>query len=88
MKPLFLLTAALLLTNCTNLRNPLAKPSASTHPDILRQQIFLDSENFGPGVVDGRLGEFTRKAMANYRQAKSLPADWMPDTGGISGHYL
>jgi len=90
MKQMFLLAAAsaVLLAGCAGFRNPLAATSgpSSTHPDILRQQIFLDSENFGPGVVDGRLGEFTRKAMANYRQANSLPPEWMPDTTGISGH--
>ncbi len=86
---LFLATAsALLLAGCTNVLSPNGMTSglSSTHPDILRQQIFLDSENFGPGVVDGRLGEFTRKAMANYRQANSLPPEWMPDTTRISGH--
>ncbi|MEP4807122.1 MAG: L,D-transpeptidase [Luteolibacter sp.] len=86
MKPLFLLAAAsaVLLASCAGIR-PLSGPS-STHPDILKQQIILDSKNFGPGVVDGRLGEFTRKAMVNYRQANSLPADWMPDTAGTSGY--
>ena len=39
-------------------------------------------------MVDGRLGEFTRKAMVNYRQAKSLPADWMPDISNIAGHTV
>ena len=85
MKPLFLLAAALLLSNCANLTAPRAS-SSSTHPDILKQQIFLDSKNFGPGVVDGRLGEFTRKAMVNYRQANGLPPEWMPDTSQISSH--
>ena len=86
MKPLFLLAAAssAILTSCAGLRAP--SGMSSKHPDILRQQIFLDSENFGPGVVDGHLGEFTRKAMVNYRQANSLPADWMPDTSRIAGH--
>lgn len=86
MKLLFLLASAstLFLASCAGIRNPIA-PS-STHPDILRQQIFLDSQNFGPGVIDGRLGEFTRKAMANYRTAKNLPPEWMPDVSGISGH--
>jgi lipoprotein-anchoring transpeptidase ErfK/SrfK len=92
MKPFFLLSAASLvfLAGCAGIGNPLANAPgpSSRHPDILRQQIFLDSENFGPGVVDGRLGEFTRKAMVNYRQAKSLPADWMPDTSNIAGHTV
>lgn len=86
MRPLHLLatTVPLLLAACATSPTPLG--SSSTHPDILRQQIFLDSQNFGPGVIDGRLGEFTRKAMANYRQAKNLPPEWLPDVSRISGH--
>lgn len=79
---------ALAATSCTSIYNRAPGPSAgpSHHQEILKQQIFLDSHDFGPGVVDGRLGEFTRKAMMNYRQAKSLPADWMPDTSNISAY--
>src|SRR5256885_13806340 len=39
-----------------------------------RLQIFLDNANFRPGKIDGQQGEFTRKALALYRQAKGLPA--------------
>ncbi|MGD7654378.1 MAG: L,D-transpeptidase [Verrucomicrobiales bacterium] len=87
MKPLHLLLTAvlaLLLAACAGIHQP-ARPS-STHPDILKQQIFLDSQNFGPGVVDGRLGEFTRKAMTNYRRANALPAEWMHDTTATPSH--
>lgn len=38
-----------------------------------RLQIFLDNANFGPGKIDGQQGEFTRKALTLYRQAKELP---------------
>lgn len=40
-----------------------------------RIQIFLDNANFGPGKIDGQQGEFTRKAIALFRQSKGLPAD-------------
>ncbi len=36
---------------------------------ILRIQIFLDSHFFGPGKLDGALGEFTYKAVVNYNYA-------------------
>ncbi|MBL9133032.1 MAG: L,D-transpeptidase, partial [Verrucomicrobiaceae bacterium] len=36
---------------------------------ILRIQIFLDKNNFGPGKLDGALGEFTYKAVVNYNYA-------------------
>jgi lipoprotein-anchoring transpeptidase ErfK/SrfK len=54
-----------------------------------RLQIFLDNANFGPGKIDGRQGEFTKKALALYRQAKGLPEAASPnprsalDTSGI-----
>lgn len=40
--------------------------------DILRLQIFLDGQLFGPGKVDGRPGEFTSKALKRYQLAKGL----------------
>lgn len=41
--------------------------------DILRLQIFLDTQLFGPGKVDGRPGEFTSKALKRYQLANGLP---------------
>ena len=52
--------------------------------DTLRTQIFLDSKGFGPGVVDGRSGEFTGKALARYQQANGLSPDWRPDISNIN----
>ncbi len=40
--------------------------------DTTRLQIFLDHENFGPGKLDGKPGEFTRKAVARYGHAHNL----------------
>lgn len=39
---------------------------------ILRLQIFLDTQLFGPGKVDGRPGEFTNKALMRYQIAQGL----------------
>jgi lipoprotein-anchoring transpeptidase ErfK/SrfK len=52
--------------------------------DTLRVQIFLDSKGFGPGVVDGRSGEFTGKALYRYQQANGLPPNWRPDISNIT----
>ena len=41
--------------------------------DILRLQIFLDTQLFGPGKLDGRPGEFTTKALKRYQRAHGLP---------------
>lgn len=41
------------------------KPAAASaaREDLARLQVFLDRANFGPGKIDGRNGEFTRKAL-------------------------
>ncbi|MDI1312337.1 L,D-transpeptidase family protein [Prosthecobacter sp.] len=41
--------------------------------DILRLQIFLDTQLFGPGKLDGRPGEFTTKALKRYQHSHGLP---------------
>lgn len=47
--------------------------------DILRLQIFLDAQLFGPGKIDGRPGEFTTKALRRYQHAQGLPETDMAD---------
>jgi lipoprotein-anchoring transpeptidase ErfK/SrfK len=45
-------------------------PSVPKERDtILRIQIFLDRNLFGPGKIDGTLGEFTYKAVVNFNYA-------------------
>src|SRR5260370_17241441 len=38
-----------------------------------RLQIFLDNCDFGPGKIDGRMGEFFRKALISYKHAHAMP---------------
>jgi lipoprotein-anchoring transpeptidase ErfK/SrfK len=38
-----------------------------------RLQIFLDNNYFGPGKIDGQMGEFFRKALVSYKYAHKLP---------------
>lgn len=38
-----------------------------------RLQIFLDNRNFGPGKIDGEMGEFFRKALLSYKRANGMP---------------
>src|SRR4051812_39956004 len=40
---------------------------------VLRLQIFLDAQLFGPGKIDGRPGEFTVKALNRYQVSQGLP---------------
>src|SRR5438874_10389349 len=48
-----------------------------------RLQIFLDNNDFGPGKIDGRMGEFFRKALVHYKRAHG-----MPETGGIDSWLI
>jgi lipoprotein-anchoring transpeptidase ErfK/SrfK len=49
-----------------------------------RLQIFLDNSDFGPGKIDGKMGEFFRKALVSYKHAHGIPItgvvdQWMLD---------
>ena len=49
-----------------------------------RLQIFLDNNDFGPGKIDGRMGEFFRKALISYKHSQAMPKtgavdQWMLD---------
>ncbi|MBA3273607.1 MAG: hypothetical protein H0T11_07020, partial [Chthoniobacterales bacterium] len=48
-----------------------------------RLQIFLDNHNFGPGKIDGEMGEFFRKALLSYKRAKG-----METTGAVDASLL
>jgi lipoprotein-anchoring transpeptidase ErfK/SrfK len=37
-----------------------------------RLQIFLDNNDFGPGKIDGKMGEFFRKALISFKHARAL----------------
>ena len=50
----------------------LEEPSKKDTETILRLQIFLDESNFGPGKIDGQMGQFTRKAVAHYNYSKGI----------------
>src|SRR5437762_3647478 len=38
-----------------------------------RLQIFLDNNDFGPGKIDGQMGEFFRKALLAYKRSHLMP---------------
>jgi lipoprotein-anchoring transpeptidase ErfK/SrfK len=48
-------------------------------PFLIRLQILLARVHVSPGVIDGFLGENTRKAIAVYEAMRGLPADGQPD---------
>lgn len=61
---------------------PVALPNYNEET-ATRLQIFLDNNYFGPGKIDGRMGEFFRKALISYKHAHG-----MPKTGGVDSWLL
>src|SRR6266446_426303 len=49
----------------------------------VRLQIFLDENEFGPGKIDGKMGEFFGKALVAYKLAHG-----MPPTGAVDEQLL
>src|ERR1051325_3985095 len=49
----------------------------------VRLQIFLDNHEFGPGKIDGRMGEFFGKALVAFKKANGLPP-----TGAVDEQLL
>jgi len=49
------------------------KQSPAQAEAATRLQIFLDRSNFSPGKLDGHYNEFTRRALALYRQSRGEP---------------
>jgi lipoprotein-anchoring transpeptidase ErfK/SrfK len=66
-------------------------PAPEPVEDILRLQIFLDTQLFGPGKLDGRPGEFTSKALKRYQRAQGLPetelGDHTLDLSSVAQNY-
>lgn len=58
---------------------PVAEPSPidmkPTGDDAVRLQIFLDQSNFGPGIIDGKIGQFSVLAMQSWNELHGHPLD-------------
>ena len=57
---------------------PEEAPSINQKPigdDATRLQIFLDQANFGPGVVDGKIGLFSELAVKSWNEVNGHPLD-------------
>ncbi len=74
---------------------PPAGPTPKPTPEIVaalpnyneetatRLQIFLDNNDFGPGKIDGKMGEFFRKALISYKHSHR-----MRETGVVDSWML
>jgi len=59
-----------------NRKPAVAGPPAAEERDLIAQiQIFLDGQRFGPGKIDGSLGEFTYKAVNLYNMSRGAPVE-------------
>lgn len=70
------------LSGCASVQ-PAGTRSSQERDHTVRLQIYLDARHFGPGVVDGRPGEFTTKALERYNKSRNLPAGTVPDVSTI-----
>src|SRR5215207_7060675 len=85
MKHLLLALAALVALACGVASQPVPEPvtkavAVEAIPKapipvepILRLQIFLDAQLFGPGKIDGRPGDLTTKALKRYQRSRGVP---------------
>ena len=77
LRPALLALPLLLALSASASPTPPDAPLLPKYPEpienILKLQIFLDQQLFGPGKIDGRPGEFTSKALKRYEQAQGLP---------------
>src|SRR5207344_328255 len=48
-------------------------PNPKETDTIVRVQIYLDEHMHGPGNIDGKLGEFGKKAASVYNQIRGIP---------------
>ena len=61
---------------------PVALPNYDEETSV-KLQIFLDNNDFGPGKIDGRMGEFFGKALVHYKRAHGMAA-----TGAVDSWLL
>lgn len=61
-----------------------SKQDTSRIEEVAKAQVFLDRAGFGPGKIDGRDGQYTRKALELYRRSQGQDAT-AEDTLNLSG---
>ena len=81
-RPVLFAGLAFLALSATAVCAPSKKKAASAsawNDEILRAQLFLDESAFKPGAIDGKWGEFIRKALIRYSQSQGMAAEGFGD---------
>ncbi len=68
-------TITLLIISLTSLLPLSAKELPPQRLEDIKLQIYLDQQLFGPGVLDGKLGTYTRMAIEAYNRKFNRPLD-------------
>jgi lipoprotein-anchoring transpeptidase ErfK/SrfK len=70
--------AAVVIDEPAEILSPSNTTAANAKPEgleALRLQVFLDKSNFGPGVIDGRMGQFGELAVLSWNEVNGYPLD-------------
>lgn len=70
--------AAVVIDESAEIASPPSTTASNTKPEgleALRLQVFLDKSNFGPGVIDGRMGQFGELAVRSWNEVNGHPLD-------------
>jgi lipoprotein-anchoring transpeptidase ErfK/SrfK len=70
--------AAVVIDESAEIASPPRTTASNAKPEgleALRLQVFLDKSNFGPGVIDGRMGQFGELAVRSWNEVNGHPLD-------------
>jgi lipoprotein-anchoring transpeptidase ErfK/SrfK len=70
--------AAIVIDESAEITSPPSTTASNAKPEgieALRLQVFLDKSNFGPGVIDGRMGQFGELAVRSWNEVNGHPLD-------------
>jgi len=69
---------AIVIDEPAEIASPPSAAASNAKPEgleALRLQVFLDKSNFGPGVIDGRMGQFGELAVRSWNEVNGHPLD-------------
>jgi lipoprotein-anchoring transpeptidase ErfK/SrfK len=69
---------AIVIDEPAEIASPPSAAASNAKPEgleALRLQVFLDKSDFGPGVIDGRMGQFSELAVRSWNEVNGHPLD-------------